>query len=120
MTTKIVCLIGSTHFTDVFIKTAWELSLEGCIVLSIEICPYNIKHHAGEVLGVADKLSELHLRKIDLCSEVLVLNVGGYVGEDTKREISYARSLGKKVRWLEHNVPLWKKTLNRLRGQGSD
>lgn len=30
--------------------------------------------------------------------EVLVINVGGYVGESTRREIAYAYSQGKPVR----------------------
>jgi nucleoside 2-deoxyribosyltransferase len=46
-------------------------------------------------------LDELHLRKIELADEVLVLNVNGYVGESTRREISYAEQLGKPVHWLE-------------------
>jgi len=45
-------------------------------------------------------LDELHLRKIDLADEVLVLNVDDYVGESTAREIAYAKQHGKHVRWL--------------------
>jgi hypothetical protein len=40
-------------------------------------------------------------RKIDLADEVLILNVGGYIGDSTRREIAYARARGKKLRWLE-------------------
>jgi cell division protein FtsB len=61
--------------------------------------------HAGEDIGCtpAQKLAldELHKRKIDLADEVLVLNVGGYVGESTRSEIAYAKRTGKPVRWLE-------------------
>jgi len=46
-------------------------------------------------------LDDLHLRKIDLADEVLILNVGGYIGESTARELKYAQRLGKKVRFLE-------------------
>lgn len=46
-------------------------------------------------------LDELHLRKIDLCDEVLVLNVGGYIGESTAREIKYSEIHGKRVVYLE-------------------
>jgi hypothetical protein len=44
---------------------------------------------------------ELHKRKIDISSEILVLNVGGYVGESSRSEIIYAHATGKKVRYLE-------------------
>ena len=29
------------------------------------------------------------------------LNVNGYIGESTRRELEYAQQLGKRVRWLE-------------------
>ena len=52
---------------------------------------------------VKPKLDDLHLRKIDMADEVLVLNVGGYIGESTRREIGYAKAIGKHVRYLEAN-----------------
>ena len=33
--------------------------------------------------------------------EIFVINVGGYIGESTKREIAYAERTGKKVNYLE-------------------
>lgn len=46
-------------------------------------------------------LDDMHKRKIDLADEIFVINVGGYVGESTKSEIEYAKSIGKKVNYLE-------------------
>jgi len=46
-------------------------------------------------------LNELYKRKIDHADEILVLNVGGYVGFSTASEVAYAREHGKRVRWLE-------------------
>src|SRR3990167_3124228 len=100
---KIVCLCGSTRFMEAFFDEGWRLTLEGKIVLSVGVA----KHadvdggHAGEVLGpnVCAALDELHLRKIDLADEVLVLNVGGYIGESTRREIAYAIAPKKPVRY---------------------
>jgi hypothetical protein len=46
-------------------------------------------------------LDELHLRKIDLSDEILVINKGGVIGESTKREIQYATDHGKEVRYME-------------------
>ena len=48
------------------------------------------------------RLGELHRRKIELADEILVINVGGYIGESTIAEIEYARECEKRVRWLEH------------------
>jgi hypothetical protein len=43
----------------------------------------------------------LHLFKIDEADIVRVLNVGGYIGTSTRRELEYARRLGKRIEFLE-------------------
>lgn len=99
---EIVCLCGSTRFMDAFHAENRRLSLEGKIVLTVEIVTYD---------GTTDPqradpeqkamLDDLHLRKIDIARRVHVLNVGGYVGESTAAEIEYARQQGKAITWLE-------------------
>ena len=44
----------------------------------------------------------MHKRKIDMADEIFVINVNGYIGESTKSEIEYAKSLGKMVNYLEN------------------
>lgn len=51
--------------------------------------------------SIMRRLDDLHRAKIDLADEILVLNVDGYVGEATAREIAYAKLQGKGIRWLE-------------------
>ncbi len=99
---RIVCLCGSTRFMDAFFEAGWNLTLDGCIVLSVGVCKH-AKDHGAEALGgdVAERLDYLHFAKIDMADEVLVLNVGGYIGSSTRREIGYARLIGKPVRFLE-------------------
>ena len=101
----IVCLCGSTRFMEAFFDAGWRATLAGKIVLSVGVCKHADADgaHGAEALGqdVADRLDELHLRKIDLANEVLILNVGDYVGESTMRELQYARKQGKPVFWLE-------------------
>ena len=46
-------------------------------------------------------LDKMHLSKIDLADEIFVINVNNYIGESTKREIEYAKSKNKIVRFLE-------------------
>jgi len=91
---------------DAFHAAGWERTLAGEIVLSVGVA----KHvqtadggHVAEALGpgVATALDDLHKRKIDLADYVLVLNVGGYVGESTRSEVEYARAHGKPIEWLE-------------------
>lgn len=102
---KIVCLCGSTRFMEAFFEAGWDFTLKGYIVLSIGVCKITDKDgaHGAEALGkdVAERLDELHLRKIDLADEVFVLNVGGYIGESTGKEIAYAQKIGKPISYLE-------------------
>ena len=43
------------------------------------------------------KLDALHLRKINMAKQVIVIAPEGYTGESTRREIAYAESTGKPV-----------------------
>lgn len=101
----IVCLCGSTRFYEMFQKANYEETMAGRIVLSVGFYPHSVEQAHHESVGCTSDqkiaLDELHKRKIDLCDEVLVLNVGGYIGDSTRSEIAYAESLGKPIRWLE-------------------
>lgn len=96
---KIVCLCGSTRFRVHYEVENAALTRDGYIVLSVgffgdhELAPITVEDKAA--------LDELHLRKIDLCDEVRVLNVGGYIGDSTRREIVYAEDAGKTITYLE-------------------
>ncbi len=102
----VVCLCGSTRFFEMFSKLNLEGTLAGKIVLSIA-SDRSSENQIFESLNTTDlefqkeKLAQLHFRKIDLADEILVVNVGGYVGESTTREILYASELKKNIRWLE-------------------
>jgi len=100
---KIVCLCGSTRFTEEMLVKQWELTKKGNIVLSWCALPdsYFKGPHVGDIEGVKEIVDEVHKRKIDLADEIFVINVGGYVGDSTRSEIKYAIEHGKPVRWLE-------------------
>lgn len=90
---------GSIRFREAFVDANRQESLAGHIVLSVEL----FGHHEGlDMTGpVKSALDGLYLRKVDMADEILVLNVSGYVGESTRREIEYARQTGKPPRFLE-------------------
>ncbi len=102
----IVCLCGSTRFVKAFAEANLSETLAGRIVLTLgSETKSDAELFAGlaerDVAEIQSKLAWLHLRKIDLADEILVLNVGGYIGDSTRREIAYAEKCGKKIRWLE-------------------
>lgn len=102
-TPKQVVLCGSTRFYQAFQEANLRETLVGNIVLSIGC---DTKADRDLSLGSVDKmaLDVLHLYKIDLADEVLVLNVGGYIGASTRREVKYAYQLDKLIRVLVTDV----------------
>lgn len=107
---RIVVLCGSTRFYDDFLMANYKETLAGHVVLSVGFFAnatpedFSIREH-GELIGITAlqkvMLDELHKRKIDLADEVLILNVGGYLGPSTRSEVEYATRLGKVIRYLE-------------------
>lgn len=100
----VVCLCGSTRFKEAFEHAEKEEGLAGHIVLTVACFG-----HQGDLSSeecekgnpVKDQLDALHLRKIEMADEILVINVGGYVGESTRGEIAHALQHKKGIRWLE-------------------
>lgn len=93
----VVTLCGSMRFRDELERLAGELTLAGRVALApVTLDP-------ARTLGVDERarLDRVHLQKVAMADEVLVVNPGGYVGESTRREIEHARSLGIPVRFLE-------------------
>lgn len=97
---KVVTLCGSTWFKEEFMRTQKELTLQGCIVISVGLFGHTGDEEVWKP-GVKEMLDDMHLAKIDMADEIFVINVGGYIGESTRREIAYATSHGKPVRYLE-------------------
>lgn len=102
---EVVCLCGSTRFYNEFQEANYNLTMQGKIVLSVGFFHHQCKEVHGEGVGCSEEqkvlLDELHKRKIDLAGSILVLNVGGYIGESTRSEIEYAKTHGKRVEYLE-------------------
>jgi hypothetical protein len=102
----IVCLCGSTRFKEAFTKAQFDETLAGKIVLTIGCNMRTDQELFGAMEPAAFdaikmRLDALHFRKIELADEVLILNVGGYIGTSTRNELHHAFRCGKRVRWLE-------------------
>jgi len=96
---EVVCLCGSTRFRDEFVAENRRLTLEGRIVLTVGLFGHHEPSFAWDDSTKA-MLDDLHLRKIDMADRVHVIDVGGYVGPSTRREIEYAESKGLPVTYL--------------------
>lgn len=102
---KIICYCGSLRIAlDAFKKAEYESVLKGEIAL-LPCCMFvDIQREYGATSDYKIKADELHKCKIDICDEVFILNVGGYVGESTRNEIEYAQSIGKPIIYLENHL----------------
>ena len=103
---KIICLCGSTRFTELMLIKQWELTKQGYVVLSWCALPDSYfngepKSHVGDEEGVKEIVDEVHMRKIDLADEVHVLNIEGYIGNSTRKELNYAKKQGKIIKFTE-------------------
>ena len=100
---KVITLCGSTTFEAEFAEVNRRLTMEGCVVISLgmfslpDLADYDWAADSSDLKG---RLGEVHFQKIRMADEVYIVDPGGYVGESTRREIAYAESLGKPVRYL--------------------
>ena len=99
MERRIVAIVGSSKFKAEHLGVAQKESLRGSIVLLA-----GFWHHVDKVPitdAQKESLDLLMLDKVELATEVFVVNPKGYVGHSTQRAIDPAVALGKPVRWLE-------------------
>ncbi|MFF7362160.1 hypothetical protein [Streptomyces sp. NPDC008125] len=96
----IVVICGSTRFmaemteADLLETGAGKIVVRpGCDLKS----PHGLWSDPVEAEALKARLDDLHRAKIRLADEVLV--VGDYVGDSTRAEIAYARSLAKPLRF---------------------
>src|SRR5574341_938097 len=108
----VVCLCGSTRFKQSWIAENARLTGEGNIVLAVGLWGHHERVFPDETTKAF--LDDLHLRKIDLCDWVWVLDVGGYIGESTRQEIEYAESHRKPVRYLSKEFPEYVEPVDQL------
>ena len=100
---KVITLCGSTKFEAEFAEVNQRLTMDGCVVISLgmfslpDLPDYDWTVDSSDLKG---RLGGVHFQKIRMADEVYIVDPGGYVGESTRREIAYAESLGKPVRYL--------------------
>lgn len=103
-TIEIVTLCGSSKFKEQFDQANEMLTLQGKIVIPMGVYGHLMsnKEKDEKFTGeVKEKLDQLHYRKIDLSNSIYVINVNGYIGSSTRKEIEYAKKTGKRVEYLE-------------------
>ncbi|MGN6334185.1 MAG: hypothetical protein ACTHOD_21430 [Motilibacteraceae bacterium] len=101
----IVAICGSTRFMSEMTEAELRETIAGRIVVKPGCdltSPHALWSDPAEATALKARLDDLHRAKIRLADEVLV--VGGYIGDSTRAEIAYARSLGRPVRFTHPDV----------------
>lgn len=101
----VVVICGSTRFMAEMADADRELTAAGHIVVKLGCdmkTPHPLWADPADAERIKVALDGLHRAKIRLADEVLV--VGPYIGDSTRAEIAYARSLGKPVTFTDPEV----------------
>lgn len=93
---KIITVCGSLRFYKEMMEITEKLELQGnCMLVPV----YNPSrtNKDGFTDEEATMLTKMHKEKIKLSDAILVVNVNNYIGNSTKKEIEFAKSLNKEI-----------------------
>lgn len=90
---KVITVCGSMKFINEMMDIAMKMELDGnCVLTPIYHSNINV-YTSDEIL----MLGKMHKEKIKLSDAILVVDVNGYIGKTTKKEIEFAKSLNKEI-----------------------
>lgn len=93
---KVITVCGSLRFVKEIMEIAEKMELQGnCMLVPI----YNKERTDKDSFTEEEALmlGKMHQEKIKLSDAILVVNVNGYIGNATKKEIEFAKSLNKEI-----------------------
>lgn len=93
---KIITVCGSLRFVKEMMEISEKMELEGNCML-VPICNSNRPHKDAFTVDELLMLDKMHKEKIKLSDAILVVNVDGCIGNSTKSEIEFAKSLKKEI-----------------------
>ncbi|MDR0730266.1 MAG: hypothetical protein LBF63_01260 [Treponema sp.] len=95
---KIITVCGSLKFEEAIKIHTEKLALEGNCVLSIIYPNKDKDSYTNDEIQI---LKNEHYKKIELSDAIFVVNKNGYIGEDVRKEIEYAKERKKEILYLE-------------------
>lgn len=93
---KIITVCGSLRFVNEMMEITEKMELQGnCMLVPI----YNPNKASKDDFTEEEALmlDKMHKERIKLAEAILVVNVDGYIGSSTKKEIEFAKSLNKEI-----------------------
>lgn len=92
-----ITLCGSARFEKYFKEWNKRLTLAGHVVYSIACYPSDNGGKDWYTERQKKMLDEVHFAKIDNSDAIFVIDIDGYIGSSTAREIGHAIATGKEV-----------------------
>lgn len=93
---KIMTICGSLKFYKEMMEITEKMELQGnCMLVPIYNPSKSSKDDYTEEEALM--LDKMHKERIKLCNAILVVNVNNYIGNSTRSEIEFAKSLNKEV-----------------------
>ena len=93
---KIITVCGSLRFYKEMMEVTEKMELEGnCMLVPI----YNPSRPSKDDFTEEEALmlDKMHKERIKLADAILVVNVDGYIGNGTSKEIDFAKALNKEI-----------------------
>lgn len=102
---KVIAVCGSLRFYKEMMEITEKLELQGnCMLVPI----YNPSKPSKDDFTKEEALilDKMHKERIKLADAVLIVNIDGYIGSSTKKEIEFAKSLNKEIIYYKNEKEL--------------
>ena len=101
---KVITVCGSCKFKKEIKEITEKMALKGnCMITPIDLTRKDKNTYTEEEIMI---LGKMHKEKIKLSDAILVVNVNDYIGNSTKSEIEYAKSLNKEILYYTDLIKL--------------
>ena len=107
----IACVCGSTRFKDEYLELHKQLTLAGIVYVSVGFFGHQERIEPTPIEKAV--LDALHMYKVQMSDYLVIVDIDGYIGESTAKEIEYGKLLGKQVYyWSNEDELFFKHTLD--------
>jgi hypothetical protein len=100
-----ITLCGSTRFRNAFDFWNTHLTLAGNVVYSVAVDAHGNARDSLPSESEKALLDSVHLKKILNSDCIFVLDVNGYIGASTRREIEFAQANNRQIYYLSSLFP---------------
>jgi prophage tail gpP-like protein len=91
----VVTICGNREFKRTITKFAKNLEMGGDVVFTPAI--HRQPKNAKLTEEILERYKNIQRQKIEMADEVFVINKDGQINNEVRKEVEYARSLGKKL-----------------------